>query len=97
MWFVHFLKMVKQSPLESFDTELFSTEMEQFAAPGRHSNSQEKINTWETLCKKSIANFFVYSFSCITASTRTCRQQRIATPLVKKVPWQLQRLRWEIL
>jgi hypothetical protein len=81
MWFVHFLKIVKQSPLESFDTELFSTEMEQLPAPGRHSNNQEKINTWETLCKKIIANFFVYIFSCIIASTR---QQRTATPLVKK-------------
>ena len=51
----NFLKMSKQLTPDSFDTELFITEMEQLPAmwDSRSSdrNNQEQTYVWETLCK----------------------------------------------
>jgi hypothetical protein len=73
-----FINMSKQSTFDSFDTELFITEIEKLIAiwdsrSSAYKNKQEETHAWETLCKKCTENyfFFIQVLLCINASVRT--------------------------
>jgi hypothetical protein len=69
--------MSLQSTLDSFDTELFITEVEQLPAiadsRSYRNKKQKKTYAWETWCKKCIENsfFLLQILLCNNASVRT--------------------------
>ena len=68
--------MSKQSTLDLFDTELFTTEIEKLSAIwdsrlASYRNKQEKTYAFEVLCKKFIEN----SFPFINSLVQQCKPE----------------------